>query len=147
MFGLDGVSPTLSRAGVKEFPGGAGGGLHLFGGALADTFGFAVAPDIGGQNGLVPFVNQIAHGLADEVVGNGVAREAVFGEERPFLFGVIGFGEGAIHFKVVAPAGEFHAVVTHFFDERQQFREGKVSPLSGEKCDWSWHSVALDSKG
>ena len=41
------------------------------------------------------FVNAVADGLADEVVGNGVAGEAVFGEEGPFLFNVIGFGEGA----------------------------------------------------
>ena len=32
-------------------------------------------------------------------------------------------GQRAVHFKVVAPAGEFHAVVAHFFDERQEFRE------------------------
>jgi hypothetical protein len=94
----------------------------------------------------VPFINQIADRLADEMAGNGVAREAVFGEECPFLFGVIGFGEGTIRFKMVAPTGEFHAVVAHFFGERKEFREGKVSPLSGEKCNWSWHSVALISE-
>jgi hypothetical protein len=59
------------RGGIEKFSRGAGGGLHFFGGALADAFRFAVAPDVGGQNGLVPFVNQIAHGLADEVGGDG----------------------------------------------------------------------------
>ncbi len=41
------------------------------------------------------FVNAVADGLADEVVGNGIAGEAVLGEEGPFLFDVIRFGEGA----------------------------------------------------
>ena len=64
---------------VKKFSRGAGGGFHFFGGALADAFGLAVAPDIGGQNGPVPFVNQIAHGLADEVTGNGKTFHPVLG--------------------------------------------------------------------
>ena len=86
------------------------------------------------------FVNAVADGLADEVVGNGIAGEAVLGEEGPFLFDVIGFGEGAVHFEMVAPAGEFDAVVAHFFGEGQEVGEGKVGPLAGEKGDWSWHN-------
>src|SRR5450755_3482690 len=54
----------------QTFPRGAGGGFHFFGGALADAFGFAVAPDISGQNCFVSFVNQIAYGLANEMIGN-----------------------------------------------------------------------------
>jgi len=53
----------------------------------------------------VPVINQIAHGLPDQVGGNGLAGEAVFGEQRPFLLDVVPFGEHAVHFKVVAPAG------------------------------------------
>ena len=92
---------------------------------------------------LMAFVNQIADGLADEVGGNGVAGEAVLFEERPFVLEVIGFAEGAVHFKVVAPAGEFHAVVAHFFDEREELGEGEVGPLAGEKCDRSWHKLGI----
>ena len=102
---------------------------------MADAFGFAIAPDIGWQNGFVPFINQIAHRLSDEMRGDGVAGETVLGEQRPFLFAIIGFGECAVGFKVVAPAGEFHAVVTHFFDERQEFGEREVGPLAGEEGD------------
>ena len=69
-----------------------------------------------------------------------MASEAVLFEERPFLFAVIRFAERAIHFKVVAPAGEFHAVVAHLFDEREELREGEVGPLSGEESDGAWHN-------
>ena len=34
-----------------------------------------------------------------------------------------GFGEGAVHLEVVAPAGEFHAVVAHGFDFGGEFGE------------------------
>ena len=83
-----GESSPLLRAGlgIEKLPRGAGGGLHFFGGALADAFGFAVAPDIGGQNRLVPFVNQIAHGLADEVRGNGMAGQAMLRRAAPISF-------------------------------------------------------------
>ena len=120
-----GVLSPLLRAGpgVEKFSRGAGGGLHFFRRTLADAFRLAIAPNVGRENGLVPLVNQIAHGLPDEVRGNRVAGESVLGEQRPFLFYVIRFGEGAVHFKMVAPAGEFHAVVAHFFDERQEFGE------------------------
>jgi hypothetical protein len=90
---------------------------------LTNAFGFAVAPDIGGQNCLVSFVNQIAYGLANEMIGNGVTRQAILREQRPFLFDVIRFGERAVHFKVVAPAGEFDAVVAHGFDFGREFGE------------------------
>ncbi len=35
--------------------------------------GFAVAPDVRRQDRLVPFVDQVAHRLADEMVGDGEA--------------------------------------------------------------------------
>ena len=131
----------FAGAGIEKNPGGAGGGGHFDGGALAHAFRLAIAPDVGWQNSLVPFVDQIADRLADEMAGNGVAGEAVFGEQGPFLFGVFGFSEGAIHLEMIAPAGEFHAVITHFFDEREQFGERKIGPLAGEKSNGSWHGA------
>ena len=80
---------------------------------------------------------KIAHGLADEVRGDGVARETVLLEQRPFLLAVIGLGDRAVHFKVVAPAGEFHAIVAHGFDFGREFGKRKVGPLAGEYCDGS----------
>ncbi len=36
---------------------------YLQGGTLADAFGFAVAPDVRGQDCLVTLINIVAHGL------------------------------------------------------------------------------------
>jgi hypothetical protein len=91
----------------------------------------------------MPFINQIAHGLADEMVGNRVTGQAVLCEQHPFLFAVIRFAQRAINLKMIAPAGEFHAAVTHLFDERQQFGERQIGPLAGEKRDGSWHGACL----
>ncbi len=64
---------------------------------------FPIAPDIGGQNGLVPCIYQIANRLTNEVAGNRVASQTMSGQHGPFLFDVIGFGKGAIHLKMVTP--------------------------------------------
>ena len=60
-----------------------------------------------------------------------------FWSSAHFFLHVIGFGERAVHFKVVAPAGEFHAVVAHGFDLGREFGERKIGPLAGEECDGS----------
>ena len=133
------VSRAASRFGVEKFAGGTGCGHHLLSGTLADALGLAVAPDIGGKNRLVAFVDQVAHGLADQVRGNGMAGKPVLREQRPFVGDVIRLGQGAVHIKVVAPAGEFHAVVAHGLDLGSEFGEGKIGPLAGEKSDESGH--------
>jgi hypothetical protein len=38
---------------------------------------------------------------------------------------------------VIAPAGKFDAIVTHFSDEWQEISEREIRPLAGEKCDGS----------
>ena len=83
----------------------------------------------------MPFIDQIADRLAGQMIGNRVAGKSVLGEQGPFLVDVIRFRQGAIHLEMIAPAGEFHAVVTHFFDLGRQVREGKISPLTGEQSD------------
>jgi hypothetical protein len=128
---------------VKKYACGTGGGLDLLGGALTDAFGLTIAPDIGGQDGLVAFIDEIAHGLADKMGGNGETFQAMFGEQCPFLFDVIGFGEGAVDFKMIAPTGEFDAVITHFFDHGRELSEGEVGPLAGEKSYGSGHGVRI----
>ena len=129
----------MSGPGVEKYSRGAGGGFHLLGGALADAFGFAIAPNVGGQYCLVPLVNQIAHGLTHEMRRDGKTFQVVFRKQRPFPFDVIGFGERTVHFEVIAPAGEFHAVVAHRFDFGREVGERKVGPLAGEQGDRSWH--------
>jgi len=41
---------------------------HFSGGALAHPLGISITPHIGGQGGLMPFIDAIADGLADQVV-------------------------------------------------------------------------------
>src|SRR5690606_22476578 len=69
--GFDGGEGGRGRGGAGEFAGGA----------FARALGVAVAPDGGREDGLVAFVDEVAHGLADEVVGAGEAGEAVVLEE------------------------------------------------------------------
>src|SRR5690606_38881516 len=41
--------------------------------------------------------------------------------------------------EVVAPAGEFGAVVAETPDLREELLAGEVGPLAGEEGDWAWH--------
>src|SRR5690606_11255327 len=56
---------------------GAGGRLHFLGGALVDAIGLAVAPDVGRQDRLMAFVDDVADRLANEVIADRVALQAV----------------------------------------------------------------------
>ena len=57
----------------------------MFGGALSNAFRVAIAPDFIREDGLMAFIDIVADGLAYEVIGNGVAIEAVLIEEGPFI--------------------------------------------------------------
>jgi len=70
--------------------------------------------------------------LADEMTRDREAGQAVVGEELPF-FADVGFRRsGLVDIEVVAPAGEFDAVVAHLFYERGEVGEWQVGPLAGE---------------
>jgi hypothetical protein len=71
---LEPVKP-FTTAGKPVFSGAAsmnarqrGRCRSSLGSPFADAFRLAVAPDVFGQDELVPLVNQVADGLADEVV-------------------------------------------------------------------------------
>lgn len=125
--------------GIEEFSRGAGGGLHLFSGAPANAFRVAVAPDISGKDCLVPFIGQIANSLADEVIGDGEARESVFSKKRPFLFDVIAFGERPVYVEMAAPTAKFEAIVAHRPGFWGEFNKRQIGPLTGEERDGAWH--------
>ena len=93
------------------------------------------------------FVDAVADRLAHEVVGDRVAGEPVVFEHRPFVVDVFLGICGGIDVEVVAPAGEFDAVVAHFFDERGEFFEGQVGPLAGEQGDGTWHDFSERMEG
>ena len=139
--GREGVAALAAGLRVEEGAGGLGGEGEFLRGALAHALGIAVAPDVGRENGLVALVDAVADGLADEVVGNRVAGEAVVLEERPFVVDVFFGGDGGLDVEVVAPAGELEAVVTHFFGEGGELGEGKVGPLAGEEGDGAGHGM------
>src|SRR5690606_21271925 len=80
-----------------ELRGGMAGADHLLGGALSDALGLAVAPDVVGQYGLVPFVDGVADRLPDEVIRDREEFEAVFGQQRLASLGVTGLVEEAAH--------------------------------------------------
>ena len=89
---------------------GAGGQLHLFCGARADPLRVTIAPDVLGQNGLVPLVDAIANGLTHEVVAYREDVEPVRPEQLAVLDAVIGVSRRTLNVEVVAPARELEAV-------------------------------------
>ena len=89
------------------------------------------------------FIDLVADRLSNEVVGDRVAIKAIFLKEFPFIGNVRIIGEGGIDIEVITPAGEFHAVVAHFFDFWEEISEGEVGPLAGEECDGSGHGIRL----
>src|SRR5205085_357205 len=93
-------------------PGGARGVHEFLSGALPDALGIAVAPDACGQDAPVPLVDEpVGHALADEVVADGPAAQAVLLEERASAGRVRGLGQGFVYLEMVTPAGELEAVV------------------------------------
>jgi len=115
--------------------GGARGGLHLSGGAGADAFRVAVPPHVRGKDSTVAFVDGIAHGLADQVVADGPHPEAVGIQQLAAVGAVAPVGGGARDVEVVAPTGEFEAVVAPGARLRGQLGQRHVGPLAGEEGD------------
>src|SRR5206468_5622534 len=124
---------------VDEFATRFGGVDHFFGGALAHTFGITVSPDVGGENQFVALVNEVTDGLAYQMGADGEGGEVVVGEDFPAGFAVVFVFEGFVYLEVVAPAGEFDAVVAEGFGFGADLVEGQVGPLSGEEGDGAGH--------
>jgi hypothetical protein len=126
-----------------KFLGGAGGVFHLFGSALTHTFGFAIAPDVIGDDALVPRVDIVTYRLPDQMVADGKTLEAVLFQDVPAALGIAILGERPVDFKVIAPARQFQAIVTptgRFFGNGIQCQ---VGPLAGKQSHRSSHSVLL----
>ena len=88
-------------------------------------------------------VDQIADGLADEVRGDGIGAQAMGLEDVPAGFAIAFVLGRLIDFKMIAPAGEFDAVVAEAFGLAANFIEAQVGPLPGKKCDWTSHFFSL----
>ena len=131
-----------------ELGGGPGRVGHPLGGPLPDPLGIAVAPDVGGQDVLVPLVDRVvADGLPDEVVGDRPHPQAVPLEDLAASRHVVVLGQGAVHLEVVAPAGDLEPVVPPGGGQPAYLLEGQVGPLSGEEGDRSSHGVLQGACG
>src|SRR5205807_686020 len=80
-------------------------GHHLGGGPLPHAFRAAVAPDVIGQEGLVPGVDGVAHRLADAVVAHRPGAQLIPGQEVELPLAVVVLTQGPPHLEVVAPPG------------------------------------------
>ena len=123
---------AASRLAVEELAGRLSGGDHVASSAFANTLRFAISPNVRRQDRFVSFVDVVADGLAYQVIGNGVASEAVLLEQIPLFLAVLFALGGLNNIEVVSPAGKFDAVVAHAFRERRQFGNWQVGPLAGE---------------
>jgi hypothetical protein len=107
--------------------------------ATAHPLGLAVAPDVRRHDGLVALVDQVADRLADQVIADRVALQPRVGEQAAPVFDVARRLQGLVHVEVIAPAGQFQAVIAHAPGERGKLGERQVGPLAGEKRDGTWH--------
>jgi hypothetical protein len=89
----------------------------------------------------VALVDAVADGLADQMVADRVTFQAVALEDIPAILTVIVIFECLDHVEMVAPTGDFDAVVSEGFRFLANGLEIQIGPLAGEKCDWSTHFV------
>ena len=106
---------------------------------LTHPFRIAIAINIVRQNRLVPRINVVAHRLSHKVRRNRVTLQPRFRQLRPPRIAVRLVG--LRHLEVIAPAGEFHAIVAEGFRLLQHGFNRQIGPLAGEKCDRSGHGM------
>jgi hypothetical protein len=112
----------------------------------AHALGLAVAPHVVGQDGPVALVDQVADGLADQVVADREALQAVGLEQLAPLPHIALRRQRLPDVEVVAPARELEAVVAHAPGQRRQLGQRQVGPLAGEEGDGSCHDVCGASR-
>jgi hypothetical protein len=121
---------------------GAGGQLHLFRSAATHTFGIPITPHMSRKDRFVPVVDDVAHGLADQVIADREYIQSVRLKHLTLSDTVAGIVRGPNHIKVIAPAGQLEAIVSPRCSLLCQFRKREIGPLACEECDGSAHDVA-----
>jgi hypothetical protein len=91
----------------------------------------------------VALVDAVTDGLAHQMVADGVALQPVLVEGIPALLNIAVVGERLVHLEVVAPAGEFHAVIAEGFGLLADDLKGQIGPLAGKEGNGSWHEFLL----
>ena len=90
-----------------------------------------------------PVVEDVEDELADQVVRDRPALQAVLGEEGVPPFAILVVVEGLLDVEVVAPAGELDAVVAPLAGLLADRFQGQVGPLAGEQGDGSGHGACV----
>src|ERR1051325_10261821 len=104
--------------------------------------GIAVAPDIRRENGLMPLVDIVQHGLAHQVVADGVDFQSILCER---LMARTAVGSGVrprclAYAKVVPPAWKLNSVISKALRFFADDFEWQVGPLAGEQGNRTRHS-------
>ena len=107
-------------------------------GTLTHALRITIAIDGGWQDLLVAWIDVVAHCLTDKVSRNGVALETRRFELCAFFVAVCLIG--LFHLKVVAPAGQFNAIVAEGLGFLKNRVRGHVCPLASEESDGSSHN-------
>ena len=115
--------------------------LHFLRGALVDALRIAIAPHVGRHDVLVARVNAVTDRLANEVVGDGETLQAVFGQDVMPRLQIAILTKRATNFEVIAPAGQFEAVIAPVGGLLRQGVQRQIGPLPGKKRYWSCHGI------
>ena len=74
----------------------------------------------------------IAHALANKVGAERVATQAILTQDVPATLDVAIVLQGPVHLEMIAPAGEFQAVIAEGLGLFRQHLKGQVRPLAGK---------------
>ena len=126
---LEPVKPlTTCEAQLLGRPGGV---FHFLGGPGVHAGRIAVAPDVRRQDRLVPRIDRIQHGLADQVIAERKHLQAVPGQRLPLTVAVARIGHRLGDLEVVAVAAQFEAVEAEVLGLGGQRFQRQVGPLAG----------------
>ena len=117
-----------------------GGVFHFFDCPRVDALRLAVAPDVRRQNRLVPAVDPVEHGLADRMGADGVHLQLVALQQIAAAGAIAVFGQRPVDVEMIAPAGQFQAVVAKVGRLAGQVFQRQIGPLAGKQRDRASHA-------
>jgi hypothetical protein len=104
---------------------------HLFRSPLPDSIRFAITPNVGRKNRLMPGIDDIRHRLTHQVIRDGPGLQSMTGEQ--FMSSIaVGLVLSGDHIEVIPPTSQFQTIVTKALCFSRERFEGKIGPLAGE---------------
>ena len=137
-----GTSETVDDTDT-QFLSRTGGVFHLFDGSMSDPFRLAVAPDVRRKDGFVASIDIVEYRLANQVVRNGEDLQVVLFQQFSLPSTISIVGKCFIDFKMIAPAGEFDAVIPKVLGFFAEIFELQVGPLAGKQGNRTTHRSCL----